>query len=184
MKNKAKLKFKSRLKRINPVDAVIAIIFLVSLITMAYLFVGVVLSEGDDNQDASVKPMEFRVVISNLSTERFGIVTDEISGTAECDFLKIGDVVYNQDGSAQLGKLVAIGYKVSTASTGYTDSEGNLIYAECPGQIDLILTVRGEEKENKLTVGGQPIRVGAELEFHTHSYFAKGKIVSIDREVQ
>lgn len=182
--NKGKTKFKSRLKRINPVDAVIAIIFLVSLITMAYLFVGVVLSDGDAGQDVSVKPVEFRVVISNVNTERLGIVTDEISGTAECDFLKIGDVVYNQDGTAQLGKLVSIDYRVSTASTGYSDSEGNLIYAECPGQIDLILTVRGEEKENTRTIGGQSIRVGAELEFHTHSYFAKGKIVSMDREVQ
>ena len=184
MKDKGKTKFKSRIKRINPVDAVIAIIFLVSLITMGYLFVGVVLSDGEANRDDSLKPVEFRVVIPNVSVERFGIVTDELSGTVECDFLKIGDAVYNQEGSVQLGELVSIGYTVSTASTGYTDSEGNLIYAECPGQIDLILTVRGKEKENTLTVGGEAIRVGAMLEFHTPSYFAEGKIVSIDREVE
>ncbi len=184
MKDNGKLKLKSRLRKLNPVDAVIAIIFLFSLVAMVYLFTGVVFSESDAGEDTSLKPVEYRVVIPHVSIDRFGLVIDEIGGTVECDFLKIGDTVYNQQGTAKLGEVVAIGYEASTASTGHTDSEGNLIYAECPGQIDLILTVRGEEKENTLTVGGESIRVGAELEFHTPSYFATGKIVAIDREVQ
>ena len=184
MKDNGKMKLKSRLRKLNPVDAVIAIIFLFSLIAMVYLFTGVVFSEKEAGEDSSLKPVEYRVVISHVSIERFGLVIDEISGTVECDFLKVGDTVYNQQGTAKLGKLSAIGYEVSTASTELTDSEGNLIYAECPGLVDLILTIRGEEKESTLTVGGEAIRVGAELEFHTSSYFATGKIVAINREVQ
>ena len=184
MKDNGKRKIKSRIRKINPVDAVIAVIFLLSLAVMIYLFVGVVLSENESGKDESMKPVEYRVVIPNVSVERFGLTTNESNGTVECDFLKIGDAVYDQQGTVKLGELVAIGYTVSTASTGHTDSEGNLIYAECPGQIDLILTVRGAEKENTLTIGGKAIRVGAELEFHTPSYFAKGKIVAINREVQ
>ena len=184
MKDNGKMKLRSRLRRINPVDAVIAIVFLLSLAAMAYLFIGVVLSESESGKDDSLRPVEYRVVIPNVSIDRFGLSADEISGTVECDFLKIGDTVYSQAGASKLGELVAIGYEVSTASTGHTDSEGNLIYAECPGQIDLILTIRGEEKENTLTVGGESVRVGAELEFHTPSYFACGKVISIDREVQ
>lgn len=184
MKDNGKMKLKSRLRKINPLDAVIAIVFLLSLATMAYLFVGVVLAESESGKDDSLRPVEYRVVIPGVSVDRFGLSADEVSGTVECDFLKIGDTVYNSQGTAKLGELVAIGYEVTTASTGYTDSEGNLIYAECPGQIDLILTIRGDEKENTLTVGSESVRVGAELEFHTPSYFASGKIISIDREVQ
>ena len=184
MKENGKMKMKSRWRKINPVDAVIAVIFLLSLGAMIYLFTGVVFSESEEGEDSSLTPVEYRLVISNVDVERFGLVTDEISGTVECDFLKIGDVLYNYQGTEQLGELVAIGYEPSTASTGQTDSEGNLIYAEYPKYVNLILTVRGEEDLNTMTIGTEAIRVGKELVFHTPSYFARGEVVSVNREVQ
>lgn len=184
MKEKTKVKSKSRLRKINPVDAVIAIVFLLSLMAMVYLFTGVVFSESETSEETSVTEVEYRLMIPNVNIDRFELTVDEVSGTVECSFLKIGDVLYNSNGSEQLGELVSIQYEVSTASTGHTDSEGNLIYAECPRQIDLILTVRGKQNVNTLTIGGEAIRVGKELEFHTPSYYAVANIVSIDREVE
>lgn len=184
MKENGKMKFRSRLRKINPVDVVIAIIFILSIVAMVYLFTGVVFSERENSQDSSVIPVEYRVVISDVNIDRFGMVPDEITGTVECDFLKIGDILYNYDGSAQLGKVVAISYEKSTAPTGYTDSAGNLVYAECPRYINLILTVRGEENVNTMTVGGEAIRVGKDLVFHTPSYYAKGEVIAVSREVQ
>lgn len=171
-------------RKINIVDAVIGIIFLLALITMVYLLVSVVFSDENKVEDGVGNAVEYRVKIENVDVERFGIALDEASGVIECSFLQIGDVLYNEDGSNSLGKLSAIQYEVSTASTGYTDSEGNLIYAECPGRVNLILTVRGELSDDALTVGGVPIRVGKELSFHTPAYHATAKILSVETEVE
>lgn len=184
MKQKAKSKSKSRFRKINPVDVVIAVIFLLSLTAMGYLITGVVFAESEQGEDDAQTAVEYRLVIPGVNVDRFGLITDEVSGTVECDFLKIGDILYTSSGSDQLGELISIQYRVTTASTGTTDSEGNLIYAECPRQIDLILTVRSTQNENTLTIGGEAIRVGRELEFHTPSYYAVGEIVAVDREVE
>ena len=184
MKENGKVKFRSRIRKINPVDVEIAVIFLLSIVAMGYLFTGVVFSAIENGEDSFVTPIEYRVVIPNVNIDRFGLMPDELSGTVECDFLKIGDILYNFDGSTQLGKVMAIHYEVTTAATGHTDSEGNLIYAEYPRCVDLILTVRGEENRNTMTVGSEAIRVGKDLIFHTPSYFAQAKVVAVNREVQ
>lgn len=171
-------------RKINTVDAIIGIIFLLALVTMVYLLISVVFSDNQKTEDGAGIAVEYRVQIPNVDVERFGIALDEASGAMECSFLQIGDILYTEDGSDSLGKLTAIQYEVSTASTGYTDSEGNLIYAECPGRVNLILTVRGELSDDTLTVGGVPIRVGGELPFHTPAYHAAAKILSVETEVE
>lgn len=171
-------------KKINIVDVVIGVIFLLALATMIYLLIDVVFSDEKPSEDGAGVAVEYRVKIENVDVERFGIALDEAGGAIECSFLQIGDLLYTEDGGDLLGKLSAIQYEVSTASTGYTDSEGNLIYAECPGRINLILTVRSELSDNTLTVGGVPIRVGKELTFHTPAYHATAEILSIETEVE
>lgn len=174
---------KSKRRRINPVDAVIAVIFLLSLAAMIYLTVTLAFAD-DGAADGSGTPVEYRLSIDNVDAERFGITLNEQAGTAECDFLKIGDTLYNEEGSTVIGKLTSIQYEVATGSTEISDAEGNLIYAEYPGRINLILTVRGELSEDSLAVGDLEIRVGKPISFHTSQYCAEAEILAVNTEVE
>lgn len=175
MNHKSELRSK---KKINPVDAVIAVIFMLSLVAAIYLTVTIAFSD-DALKGESQAQMEYRLCIENVEIERFGITLDDQTGTAKCDFLQIGDTLYSADGT-QIGKLSSIQYDISTGSTGVTDSEGNLIYAECPGRVNLILTVRGESEQSASSM----IRVGGEFSFHTPDYTATAKVLSVDTEVK
>ena len=174
---------KTSRKRINPVDAVIAIMFLLSLAAAIYLTVTLVFS-GKNGGDASGAPVEYSLTVENVDAERYGITLNEQTGIAECDFLKIGDKLYTDGDVQEIGKLVSIRYEVATGSTGKTDNDGTLIYAEYPGRVNLILTVRGELTGDTLSIGDLKLRVGKEVSFHTSGYNADGKIVSVDTEVE
>lgn len=180
MNQKPKIK-KSR-KRINPVDAVIAIVFLLSLAATVYLTVSLAFSKDDGGEGNDV-PVEYSLMIENVNTERYGIVLNEQTQIAECDFLKIGDTLY-LDGSNAIGKIVSIRYEVATESTGKTDSDGALIYAELPGRVNLILTVRGKLADDTLRIGALDLRVGKQVPFHTPGYNAEAEIVSVNTEVE
>lgn len=175
MNQKSEIKSK---KRINPVDAVIAVIFMLSLVAAIYLTVTIAFSD-DQSKIESQAQVEYRLCIENVEVERFGITLDDQTGTAKCSFLQIGDVLYGDEGD-QIGKLSSIQYVVTTGSTGVTDSDGNLIYAECPGRVNLILTVRGESENDQSAA----IRVGGAFSFHTPDYTATAKVLSVDMEVQ
>lgn len=182
MNRKAELKSPKR--KINPVDAVIGVVFLLALVSVIYLIVSIGLSDQTASGSEAGVMIEYRLQIEDIAVDRFNIALDETTGTAECDFLKIGDSLYNADGSAVIGKLTAVQYEATTGSTGKTDSEGNLIYAEYPGRVDLILTVRGELSDDSLTVGGESVRVGKQIDFHTSTYHAVAEVVSVDTEVE
>lgn len=175
---------KSSKKKINPVDAVIAIIFVLALVAAVYLTVTIAFDEDASSVDSSQTQVEYRLCVANVDVERFGITLDEQTGTAKCDFLQIGDLLYSADGSIQIGKLSSIQYEITTGSTGVTDSEGNLIYAEYPGRVNLILTVRGESEMNSVSMGDQSIRVGGEISFHTPDYTATAEVLSVETEVK
>ena len=172
---------KSR-KRLNPVDAVIAIVFLLSLAVTVYLTVSLAFSK-DDGKEGTDIPVEYSLMIENVNTERYGITLNEQTQIAECDFLKIGDTLYT-DGGENIGKVVSIRYEVATASTGKTDSDGALIYAELPGRVNLILTVRGKLTDESLQIGALDLRVGKQISFHTSVYNADAKIISVNTEVE
>ncbi len=181
MSNKSNTRSSGR--KINPVDAVIAIVFLLSVVATVYLTVSLVFSD-QQNDGGSGTPVEYRLSIENVDVERYGITLNEQAGTAECDFLKIGDTIYSDDGADVIGKLVSIQYESSTGSTGMSDGDGNLVYAEYPGKIDLILTVRAELSDDTLTVGELSLRIGKQISFHSASYFASAEIISVDTEVE
>lgn len=166
-------------KKINLVDAVIAAVFLVALIAAIYLTVTIAFAD-----DASVTEhkmqIEYRLCIENVEVERFGLLLDDQAGTVKCDFLQIGDVLYSADGNTQMGKISSIQYETTAGSTGVTDSEGNLIYADYPGRVNLILTIRGEAEQSVSDL----IRVGGEISFHTSDYTETAKVMSVDTEVQ
>ena len=169
-------------KRLNPVDAVIAIVFLLSLAVTVYLTVSLAFSKDDGNDGTDI-PVEYSLMIENVNIERYGIVLNEQTQMAECDFLKIGDTLYFDD-AQNIGKVVSIKYEVATQSTGQTDSEGALIYAELPGRVNLILTVRGKLTDDSLRIGDLDLRVGKQIALHTSGYNTDAKIVSVNTEVE
>lgn len=166
-------------KKINLVDAVIAVVFMLALVAAIYLTVTIAFSDGIPGDEVR-KQVEYRLCIENIEAERFGITLDDQTGAAKCDFLQIGDVLYSEDGSTQIGKISSIQYEIATGSTGMTDSEGNLIYAEYPGRINLILIVRGELDSGTT----ESVRVGEPLSFHTPDYTASAKVLAVDTEVK
>lgn len=169
-------------KRLNPVDAVIAIVFLLSLAVTVYLTVSLAFSK-DDGKEGTDVPVEYSLMIENVNVERYGILLNEQTQMAECDFLKIGDTLYFDDAQS-IGKIVSIKYEVATQSTGKTDSDGALIYAELPGRVNLILTVRGKLTDDSLQIGDLDLRVGKQIAFHTSDYNTDAKIVSVNTEVE
>ena len=176
MSRKSELRSK---KRINLVDAVIAVIFMLALVVATYLTVSIAFA--DETSDNEVKTqVEYRLRIENVEVERFGISLDHQSGTAKCDFLQIGDVLYNAGDNEQIGKLTSLQYENATGSTGVTDSEGNLVYADYPGRVNLILIVRYESVSD----ASLPVRVGRDLSFHTVDYTATAKVLSVESEVK
>ncbi|MBQ8382082.1 MAG: DUF4330 domain-containing protein [Clostridia bacterium] len=173
---------KASRKKINLVDAVIAVVFLMSLAVTIYLTVTLAFSDGDGSSGSGM-PVEYSLTVNNIDAERYGITLNEQTGIAECDFLKIGDTLYTDDAKS-IGKLVSIRYEVATGSTGKTDNDGSLIYAEYPGRVNLILTVRGELSGDALEIGDLKLRVGKTISFHTSGYNADAKIMSVDTEVE
>lgn len=170
-------------KKLNLVDAVIAIVFMLALVAAIYLTVTIAFSDGIPGEEVQ-KQVEYRLCIENIEVERFGITLDDQTGSVKCDFLQIGDVLYSKEGSTQsstqIGKISSIQYEIATGSTGKTDSEGNLIYAEYPGRVNLILIVRGELDSGNTDI----VRVGELLPFHTPDYTANAKVLAVDTEVK
>ncbi len=173
---------KTSKRRINAVDAVIAIVFLLSLAASVYLTLSLTLANGES--EGSGAPVEYSLVVENVDAARYGITLSEQTGSAECDFLKIGDRLFIGEDAKAIGKLVSIRYEPATGSTGQTDDNGTLIYAEYPGRVNLILTVRAELSGKSLQIGDLQLRVGKEISFHTAEYTASGKILSVDTEVE
>jgi hypothetical protein len=176
MSGKSELK---SVKKINLVDAIIAVVFMLALVAAIYLTVTIAFSDDIPGNEVQ-KQVEYRLCIENVDIERFGISLDDQTGAAKCDFLQIGDVLYSEDGSEQIGKISSIQYENATGSTGVTDSEGNLIYAEYPGRVNLILIVRGELDSDTTDA----VRVGGLLSFHTPDYTANAKVLAVDTEVK
>ncbi len=170
---------KSKKKKISPVDIVIAAIFLIALLSMIYLVITLLAEDRSLGQESGVEA-DCRLKIENVEIERFGITLNEMTGGVECAFLKTGDLVYDPQTGKEIGKITAVAYEIATASSGEVDEEGNLIYVEYPGYVDLILTVRMElQGEQDWSAGSLSIRIGQQIAFRTASYEATAVIASV-----
>lgn len=163
-------------KKVSPIDIVIALIFVVALAATVYLAI-VLMADDSVNANKDGVSADCRLVIENVDVERFDITLNEVTGGVDCEFLKVGDQVYDPESGKSVGRITAIAYELSTASSGEVDEEGNLIFVEYPGHIDLVVTLRTElEAENDYTVGSLNLRLGQEVLFRTASYEAKAVV--------
>lgn len=174
---------KTKKKKISPVDIVIAIIFLIALLSMIYLTF-TLLDEDNSGINEGGIAADCKLSVEQVDIERFGITLNEVTGGIECAFLNVGDQVYDPESGESIGRVNAITYEIATMPTGEVDEEGNLIYAEYPGYIDLIVTVRTElASETDRTVGSLNLQLGRELKLRTASYEADALVVGMETGV-
>lgn len=170
-------------KKISPVDVVIAVIFLVALAATVYLAIVLMTDDGASDRNDGVAA-DCRLVIENVDIERFDITLNEVTGGVDCEFLQVGDQVYDPESGEPIGRITSIAYELSTASSGEVNEEGNLIYVEYPGYVDLVITLRTElEGENDYTVGSLNLRLGQEIHFRTASYEATAVVSDMETGV-
>lgn len=174
---------KSKRKKISPVDVVIAVIFLVALLSMIYLLV-VLLGDNESIDEREGVTADCQLIVESVDIERFGITLNEVNESIECAFLQAGDQVYDPQSGEVIGRITAITYEIATVATGEVDEEGNLIYAEYPGHINLVLTVRTElESETDWTAGSVSMQVGKEITLRTASYEATALVAGMETGV-
>lgn len=167
-------------KKFSPIDVVIAVIFLVALFSMAYLIITLVTDDGSAAKTEGVAA-DCQLVIENVDTERFGITINEVTGAVECEFLQVDDQVYDPQSGEAIGKITAIAYEKAAATSGEVDEEGNLIYVEYPGHVDLILTLRTElSSAQNYSVGSLQLRIGQNIHLRTASYEATAWVEDVE----
>lgn len=174
---------KIKRKKISPVDIVIAVIFLVALVAMIYLLIALL---TDDNAADSREGVaaDCRLVIEDVDIERFELTINEVTGGVESAFLQAGDQVYDPQSGEAVGRITAVTYELSTKPTGEVDEEGNLVYAEYPGHVDLVLTLRTElTSEQDFTVGSLNLQIGQQIDLRTASYEASALVSDMETGV-
>lgn len=174
---------KIKRKKISPVDIVIAVIFLIALVSMIYLLVALF---AEDNREGDIEGVsaDCQLIIEDVDIERFGITVNEVTGGVECSFLQAGDQVYDPVSGDAIGRITAVAYELSTAPSGEVDEDGNLIYVEYPGHVDLVLTLRTElVSETDFTVGSLNLQLGRQIDLRTASYEASARVADMETGV-
>lgn len=164
-------------KKPNVVDVIVVSVIICGL--AAIVFFGVMmLKDGFSffKEDGDEQPnVEYTFRMSEVDVSLYSITkgADNIVG---CPSLQVGDTVYDQLSGKALGQISAIYYEECKASTGMTDENGNLIYSDYPGYVDLIITVQAvSEKDGGVcSVDGYEVRIGNELRFRTYGFCGKG----------
>lgn len=173
---------KIKRKKISPVDIAIAVIFLIALVSMIYLLVALFADNGGDAKDGVAADCQLK--IEYVDAERFGITVNEVTGGVECAFLQAGDEVYDPQSGESIGRITAVAYEKATAPTGEVDEEGRLVYAEYPGYVNLILTLRTElESEQRYTAGSLDLQLGQQITLRTASYEATALVEDVETGV-
>ncbi len=162
--------------RMNFVDIILILLALVCLGAFVYF---AFFSELDmfGKKDEKVT-LEYTVTVKKVNAELLGLDIPSDRKTLDCDFIDKKDRVYDSESGEAIGRVLSLEYMPSREMTSAVDSDGNVIYAEYPGYVDIAIVISGsgEMSDGVYTINGYEIRVGAEIEFHTQSYTAVGTI--------
>ena len=139
------------------------------------------ISSADKNiADDKVVQVEYQIKIEKVRYQDFSIelLSDN---KIKSDFLKKDEIVYLLENSEEIGKVVRVEYEPYTESTGEINELGELIYAEYPGYINLLITVsaEAEKQENGNAVSKKVLLLGDEIEFRTKTYDGAATITQI-----
>jgi len=166
-------------KRMNFVDWILILIALGCIgIFVYFAFFSELDIFGAKEEKVSV---QYSVRIENVNAEMLGISVNESAGTLNCDFIDVKDRVYDCVNGKAIGRVTSVKYEKSLEPTGALDEDGDLIYAQYPGHIDIIITVSGNGSlaDGIYNISGYEIRVGSEIEFRTEGYTAIAKCISV-----
>ena len=161
----------------------IDIILILAIIGLAgFVVYGVFIADTDVSDDKAVQ-VEYRIKIEKVRYADFGIQLME-GNKIKSDFLLKNEEVYLAQNSKELGKVTLVEYEPYTASTGEVNESGELIYAEYPGYINIVITVQTNAGKSAqgYTVSGVDLLSGSEIEFRTQTYFGIGTIVEVVAE--
>ncbi len=160
------------------------------LILVALVFAGVFVyfaffSELDlfGAKDEKVS-VQYTVRIENVNADMLGISIADNKGTLNCDFIDAKDRVYDCKSGKAIGRVTSVKYERSLEPTGAVNQSGELVYAEYPGHIDIIITVSGSGSisDGIYNINDYELRVGSDIEFRTEGYTAVGKCMSVKGE--
>jgi len=128
---------------------------------------------------------EYTVTVENVNANILLGLADrdlpESRTELKTDFISVGDKVYSCEDGALIGRVTAVAYERSVEPTEAKDENGNLIYADYYGHVDIIITVKGEgvSENGVFSINGYELRVGSDIEFRTPKYTALGEIVNV-----
>lgn len=169
-------KVKNTKRRLTFIDValILAIIGLVGFVVYS------VFNSGKSVSGSKAVEIEYQIKIEKINYENFGITLLQ-DNKIQSDFLSVGEYVYFENNSKEIGKIVSVEYEPYITSTQEVDEEGNLIFGEYPGYINLVITVKtnAEKTDYGFKVWNEDLLVNTELAFRTRSYCGVGQIVDI-----
>lgn len=163
----------------NFVDWLLIALALVSVgVFMYFAFFSELDLFGKDEEKISV---EYTVCVEKVNADLLGLGQPEGKEALVSDFIDVGDKVYSCSDGSLIGRVSSVEYEISRSATGAYDSNGSLIYADYPGYVDIIITVKGDglQSDGVYSINGYEIRVGSDIEIRTEGYTALGKCVSV-----
>lgn len=128
----------------------------------------------EDGEDVTLTCV-FRV--ENMDLEIYGI---DPSSEDSCPFLHVGDRLYI-DG-ADVGEIVALVYEECMIPADQENEMGELIYANDPYSMNILITVKVAGKENAqgYSAGERALYVGDSMLFATKEFEREAKICAIE----
>ena len=180
MKNEENVKQSK--KKLNVVD--IAVLIMVVCGLAAVVFLGVMmLTEGSDifgRKEERTADFTYMVVVEKVDVQLYSI-TKGADNMVGCPSLQVGDKVYDRESGELIGAVSGITYRDIRVPTDRADENGNAVYADYPGYVDLVIAVEAynDGKNGVYGVNGYEIRSGADISFRTYGFYADGRIESV-----
>ena len=147
---------KKRRTAFNAVDAGILLILLaVLLVTVYFVFFADRIPFGDWTEQGERHTVTYTLELKAIDND----LLDESGGLP----IVKGEILYHIDASFALGEVKTVNEASPyMAPTSYTDSKGELIYAEYPNKKNFTLTIEAEaiKADGSYVVDGKVLRIG------------------------
>lgn len=119
-----------------------------------------------------------------ISQNQMALVDVEIADVRQVtvDGFEIGDELYHYDKGQLFGKIVD--KKVEKLQQAVPTSDGELVLADVPEKFKIILTIEGSavNSKDKVTVGGEEIRIGGQYRLKNKKIAVFGTVLDTKLE--
>lgn len=176
-------KVKAKKVKLNAVDAILLVLVICGMAAAVYfgfIFVKNGMSFFKNNKD-STPDFTYTLRIDQLDSSLYSI-TEGIEGLAGCPSLQAGDTVYDKESGKSIGKIKTVRYEKCMLATDMCDENGNIIYAEYPGFVNLLVTIEGtrdDEKSMAYEINGITIKYGKKVDFRTYGFTSVATVTDI-----